>query len=103
MGRRRNAKKEASTMMRTQHPSNTRALGAPKDWDHGHVECGALPITDVTLAGHRAMKSYWRPTTDELEILNGGGLVTLHIIMDVHPPVSVGAESAPHASALGAK
>ena len=90
-------------MMRTQHPSNTRALGAPKDWDHNHVECGALPITDVTLAGHRAMKSYWRPTTDELEILNGGGLVTLHIIMDVHPPVSVGAESAPHASALGAK
>lgn len=39
------------------------------------------------------MVSFWRPTAEELEQLNAGGLVTLYVFGTMHPPVSIGVES----------
>jgi hypothetical protein len=68
----------------------TRALGAPSDWDadkSGH--CSVLSIVDTEVAGHRWMVSRWEPTPDELALLNAGGSVELWICGSAHPVVSL--------------
>lgn len=77
-------------MDRTQHPSNNSVLGAPKGWDQGELPCSALPITRTSFEGQPAMLSYWRPDAAELAALNKGGLVVLHVIGGMHPPVALG-------------
>lgn len=77
-------------MNRTQHPSNTRVLGAPPGWDQSHMPCDALPVTDHELDGMPAMMSFWRPSEAELQALLAGGLVALTVLGATHPPVSVG-------------
>lgn len=76
------------------HPSNTRTLGAPKDWDHSKGACSALPITDSTLCGIPCAVSFWRPSPAELELLNTGGSVSLWVTGQNMPPVAVEVEPA---------
>ena len=76
-------------MQRVQHPSNNDVLGAPAFWDQKRLPCDALPITRTELDGMPAMISFWRPTDDELAMLNQGGLVALHVLGAGHPPVAL--------------
>lgn len=51
--------------------------GAPKNWDperDGH--CGGLPI----IFDGSSCRSAWKPTPEELAILNDGGYVTLYVV-----------------------
>lgn len=69
----------------------TRVLRAPKDWDKDkHGTCGGLPIRDETTeSGLPVMVSVWLPSSEELAAMMAGASVTLRIIGEVHPPVSV--------------
>lgn len=78
-------------MIRSQHRTNNAVLGAPEGMSKD--ECQALPLTlGVYSDGMRGMKSYWKPTEGELEILKQGGYVTLEVLGTQHPPVIIGAE-----------
>lgn len=80
-------------MRATQHPSNTRVLGAPDGWNQGDLECHALPVTDVVYPGGvRALMSFWQPTAEELAVLNAGGLIGLSVVGVAMPPVAIFAE-----------
>ncbi|MDN8612775.1 hypothetical protein [Variovorax ginsengisoli] len=81
-------------MRPTQHPSNTRVLGAPKGWDQSELPCGALAITDVAVEGVRHVVSFWRPDADDLAKLNAGGTVALWIVGATMPPASLTVEAA---------
>lgn len=72
-----------------QHPSNNRVLGAPNGWDQQQIECGALPITQVSVEGTTAMVSFWRPSDDELKALNAGASLRLWVYGTAHPPVAL--------------
>lgn len=74
-------------MNRHQHPSNNAVLGAPAGWDQGELPCSALSITRVTYDGINAVMSYWKPTAEELAMLNAGGSVALSVIGTSMPPV----------------
>lgn len=78
-----------------QHPSNNHVFGAPVDWDHNNLPCGALPTTVSVAYNMPEIKSYWKPTPEELELLNNGGLVTLKVIGRSMFPVSMGVEKSP--------
>lgn len=68
----------------------TRYLGAPKGWEpeeDGH--CGHLAILDMDVNGLPVMASVWEPTPAELERLNAGAKVTLFVVGQSHPPVSI--------------
>lgn len=62
-------------------------LTAPKGWDE-EVDG---PINDLH-AYHdgTCFFSYWRPTDEELDILQDGGFIQLGIMSNDHPPVHVG-------------
>jgi len=78
-------------MIRSQHPTNNAVLGAPPGMTI--EECQALPITAGRYEdGTTSLKSYWKPTEVELEILKQGGYVTLEVLTTQHPPVIIGAE-----------
>jgi hypothetical protein len=80
-------------MRATQHPSNTRVLGAPDGWKQDDLECHAIPVTDVVYPqGVRALMSFWQPTAEELAVLNAGGLIGLSVIGVTMPPVAIFAE-----------
>lgn len=74
----------------TQHPSNNRVLGAPKNWDQGELPCSALAITDMEFGGQQCVASFWLPRPEELAELNNGGTVVLMIFGQGMPPASVG-------------
>ena len=76
----------------TTHPSNTRRLGVPKDWDQSKGSCVPLEITDSMLCGVPCVVSFWRPTPHELEQLGAGASVSLWIAGTSMPPVSVAVE-----------
>ena len=80
-------------MNKHQHPSNNDVLGAPKGWDQGELPCSALPITRVTYKGckflQQGVDSYWKPTADELAVLNAGGSIVLSVLGVTMPPVQL--------------
>lgn len=69
----------------------TRILGAPQNWDHEKSgPCGALPIIDQPDAsGLNFMVSFWRPTAEEIEALQRGATIQLHIEGFIHPVVAM--------------
>lgn len=77
-------------MRYTQHPSNNRVLGAPKNWDQDHLQCGALPVTDTAVEGLPAIASFWVPDAEELALINAGKPIVLWVIGGGMPPVSLG-------------
>lgn len=78
-------------MDRHQHPSNNDVLGAPAGMP---IElCSALAITRVEYAGGvQGILSWWKPTGEELKLLNEGKSVRLGVLGVTHPPVYVGVE-----------
>lgn len=76
-------------MHKMQHPKNNAVLGAPPGVPFGQVE--ALPVTRVQYSdGTTGILSYWRPTPQELALLNRGAGVRLSVLGTIHPPVSLG-------------
>lgn len=80
-------------MNRFQHPSNNGVLGAPAGWDRAEIPCGALLITRREVDGRPAIVSFWKPTADELAMLNAGSSVALWVLGQTMPPVSMEVES----------
>lgn len=77
-------------MIPARHPSTTRSLGAPSDWDEDRSgRCSALPVADVEVEGEPYMESLWEPTPEELGALDMGEKVILRIRGRAHPVVSV--------------
>jgi hypothetical protein len=71
----------------------TRVLGAPPDWDEAkHGPCAGLPIKEETVEGAAALSSYWKPSREDLALLNSGAKVKLVIYGNAHPAVWVAAE-----------
>lgn len=82
-------------MTPAQHASNTSTLLPPEGAKA--EECTALPITrceqrDATGAGIPLVRSYWRPSADELAALNRGAKVCFQVWGTNHPPVYIGVE-----------
>lgn len=74
-------------MNKHQHTSNNDVLGAPKGWDQAALPCDALPITRTEFGGMSAVVSYWKPTAEELVVLNAGGSIALSVLGVTMPPV----------------
>jgi hypothetical protein len=70
-----------------QHPSNNDVLGAPKGWNQAELPCDALAITRSEYGGMLVVKSYWRPSAEELAVLNAGGSVELAVLGHTMAPV----------------
>lgn len=71
------------------HPSNTRTLAAPEDWDQGGLPVEPLGITDRVVSGVDCVWSFWRPDEKELAALNAGGFVVLSIPGRTMPPAAL--------------
>ena len=76
-------------MRPTQHPSNNGVLGAPAGWDQEQLPCSALAITRTDWDGVPAVVSFWKPSPEELAVLNAGGSVSLWIAGQGMPPVGL--------------
>ena len=71
-------------------PQATRWLGAPLGWKPDEQgDCVHLAIRDIDTSAGPAMMSLWEPTPDELARLNAGAKVSLLVVGNIHPPVSV--------------
>ena len=78
-------------MQRSQHPSNNDVLGAPRGMTID--ECNALPITRIQYAdGTPAVASFWRPTAEELALINQGQCIRLVTLGTTHPPLMLGVD-----------
>jgi len=82
-------------MNKIQHPLNNAVLGAPVGWNQGELPCSALPITRTHVGDLPAVVSYWRPTAEELAVLNAGGVLALWVLGATMPPVQLSVEAAP--------
>ncbi len=70
----------------------TRSIGKPAGWDEAlDGPCGTLHVRDQIdiTSGINFMQSLWKPTRDELAVLNGGGMILLSIAGAVHPVMSM--------------
>jgi hypothetical protein len=70
-------------MKPTNHPHCNDVLRKPADMTD--EECRDLPIC----RGSEYVTSFWKPSSEELIALNGGGCVALSIMGATHPPLSV--------------
>lgn len=65
-------------------------FGAPRDWNsERNGSCGTLPVKVEKFGDTVRFKSHWRPSEDDLRVLNAGGFVELAIYGGMHPPVSL--------------
>lgn len=73
------------------HPFCEQELGAPADMQDG--SCDSLACTTYSDQYGDWTVSFWKPTAEELNILNEGGCVQLFVRAtgDQHPVVALGA------------
>lgn len=74
----------------THHPSTNMILGPPADMPN----CEKLPAT-MTLneeTGERTITTFWKPTPEELALLNANGVIALWVWGGVHMPVWLSVE-----------
>lgn len=72
------------------HPNTTTDHGAPPNWNpETDGPCETLPTISVNLDGRIVHASFWQPEPHELEQLNRGASIELHILQPVHPVVSL--------------
>lgn len=64
-------------------------FGAPDNWDGTSVSCDTLAVSVGTMGAYRALRSYWKPTPEELALLNANGSIELSILGHNHPPVAL--------------
>jgi hypothetical protein len=77
----------------TQHRTSTRVLGAPAGWNQAELPCGAIAIADRVEGTLRTVTTHWRPTAEELALLNAGGLVAVTMPGITLPPMRLEVES----------
>lgn len=80
-------------MKKVQHPSNNSVLEAPTGMTI--EQCSALAVTRIEYTGENnlpGIRSYWKPTEEELNYLNSGAFVMLEILGTTMPPVYIGVE-----------
>jgi hypothetical protein len=65
----------------------TLILGPPPGTPRG--SCGALPVIQFPQG---VMASFWRPTPEDLIMLNNGAHVRLDVFSHTHPPVALSIE-----------
>lgn len=77
-------------MIPIQHPTNNAVLAPPAG--STKEECTVLPITRICYENkYLAIRSFWKPTPEELAALNAGEPVCFEIFCDrTHPPISLG-------------
>lgn len=74
------------------HSTNNMTLGPPKDVKPG--ECQSLSATMThDEVGRRCMVSFWKPTPEELALLNSNGSIGLWVFGQAHPMVWITAEA----------
>lgn len=64
------------------------AVGKPRDWiPELDGECGTIFCFDAVneLIGHNFKYSFYKPTEEDLRVLNAGGALRLGIMCDAHP------------------
>ena len=72
------------------HPMTNAHHGAPKNWDaERDGPCETLPTISVEHNGGVVHASFWQPDPAELELLNRGGALELHVLQPAHPVVSL--------------
>ncbi|MCJ2051665.1 hypothetical protein [Methylobacterium sp. J-070] len=69
----------------------TRTLGAPQGWDQtSDGPCVGLPIRDERHTRDIGrMISAWVPTEADIALIQAGAPIYLHVIGEIHPPVSL--------------
>lgn len=74
------------------HSSNNMLLGAPQGVSK--EDCATLPAT-MTVADDQVttITSWWKPTPQELEVLNSNGAIILVVWGKGHPMVYIGADA----------
>lgn len=74
-----------------QHPACNEVLLPPK----GDADCRPLPILRMQdTDGVPVTMSFWKPTPEELQQLNAGGVIALHVWGRTHAPLYVGTREA---------
>lgn len=68
----------------------TTLLGPPPSMRRG--DCGALPI--IAYPDRGVMSSFWKPSPEDLIMLNNGAHVRLDVYGGSHPPIAMGVERA---------
>jgi hypothetical protein len=68
------------------HPTNNFTFRAPEGMD----DCIDLHVTRVDEQSGKENFSFWKPTPEELAMLNANGCVALSVFGSGHPPVWVG-------------
>ncbi len=64
--------------------AETHSLGAPANWDEEKMgTCDSLSV----IVRDGVTYSAWRPSEEELALLNDGGVVVLTVASEGHPPV----------------
>lgn len=65
----------------------------PSDWPQDQVECAPLGVTIMELEDSTpCIKSYWRPSEQELQWLNEGAAIVLFVVGPGMPPVALSVE-----------
>jgi len=74
-----------------QHLSNTGVLAPPRG--ASPEECLPLPVTHVEfIDGSPGVCSFWKPSEEELALLNAGAAVRLTVVGVTHPPLAIGVD-----------
>lgn len=73
-----------------QHASTNGLLGKPSGVSES--ECGPLPITRVNFTNVKVCFSFWRPSAEELALLNAGKSVRIGVWGTTQPPIDVGVD-----------
>lgn len=82
-------------MKHVAHPSNNAELAPPEGMTPD--QCQALTITRLVYdqaggGGIPACVSFWRPTPEQMALLNSGRPVWLSVLGTTHPPLCLGVE-----------
>lgn len=77
-------------MQYIQRPECNMVYNAPAGQED---KVGALHVKVHDMEGWHTLTSFWKPSPEELAVLNAGGVVTLNIHAKAHPIVSMGVEA----------
>lgn len=82
--------KEACTMQAIRHRSTNGILRPPKDTPPEVFKEGSIPLTTLTVSERfTAMKTYWRPSEEDISNILAGGLLELTIYGKLHPVIGL--------------
>lgn len=76
-----------------EHPSCNALLKKPEAWDPDvqGVNCEDLRVfvSQIEDTGMMVIRSYWKPTEEEIMQLAKGAYIALEVFGEVHPPVAL--------------